>query len=589
VDEDAYFVSVGGQDQIPNTNYTITANGGTGQLVLSAAPPTGTLVCVRVLKGVLSTALTGNATQIQDVDVLLAAPNDGDSLVYDSGISKWKPSSVGGGAADTGDVTFSGIQIKGVSSSTNAGSLELHPNPDDRYASQYLVIRPTSPNDGQHIHIDRGEFASLYVGNDDQYVKLSNDTDKHIEIGVPEPLTSQAYTVEFTSGTTAWNMKLTRSTNLWALGLTNGSTITRTNPAGETITIDSVSNTDATYIFVTFVERIVSPLSVGDTVSFHYHPRKTWKFTNDGFLTFPDGTSQDTAGGGGGGSGNATQIQGRSISPTSPTDGQILTWNPTTSTWVPTSIVTGGSVTFNTVGVNNWTVPLTARWVRVQATSGAGSSGTNGSSGANGSTYLETTDEFQVITRSTGATGADGADGTDGVDGKSVKIRTTIVAAGGSKGLKGYGGGGGGGSGIEDSSDGSGGTITGCAAGNGSSGRGTNSGEGGGAGAVGENGYDGAAGGSGDGAAGGTGGTGSYFSGGSGGAASAATRAGGGGGGGGYGGASSGGYGGAGGLGSAGTAGISVDIPFNLTAYAGTTIPIEIVDGSGSASITISW
>ena len=43
---------------------------------------------------------------------------------------------------------------------------------------------------------------------------------------------------------------------------------------------------------------------------------------------------------GGGGSGNATQLQGRSVSSTAPTSGQSLAWNG--STWIPTTI-SGGS------------------------------------------------------------------------------------------------------------------------------------------------------------------------------------------------------------------------------------------------------
>ena len=590
-DEDNYFVSVGAQEQIPNVHYTIVSNSGAGRLTLSAAPPTGTLVCVRVLKGSLDTGLSGNATKIQNVDVSATPPNNGQALVYDSDANEWKASAVSGGTGDTGDITFEGSRIKGVSSETVAGSIELLPNPHNRYSSQYLVIRPTSPNDGQHIHIDRGALASLYLGNDNQYVKLSNDADKHIEIGVPEALTSQAYTVEIASGSETWSMQLTKSTNMWALGLTNGSTITRIAPTGETITVDSVSGADPTYIYVSFTAPLVTALTVGDTLSFHYNPRKTWKFTNDGFLTFPDGTSQDTAGGGGEGSSNATQLQGRNIATTAPTDGQILTWDPETSTWVATSIVTGGSITVNTLGVTNWTVPLTARWVRVQASSGNGSAGTDGSAGTNGSQPSYNSPEGEAPFYTTGEKGSDGTDGVDGIDGKSVKIGTIVVASGGPKGLKGFGGGGGGGGGISDTVNYESGVTTyGCLASSGNAGVGADSGGGGGAATFEANGADGAAGGSGDGAAGGAGGGGA-FAGGTGGTASLATRAGGGGGGGGFGSPAvgDGGVGGDGGLGTSGANGASVDIAFDLSTYAGTTIPIEITAGNGSASITISW
>lgn len=651
-DASNYIVSVGAQDQIPTLHYTIESNSGAGKLILSSSPPTGTLVSLRFIVGD-GVSNNTNAVKIQGVDVSSASPTNGQALVYDYATHAYKPSTVSGGTADTGDITFSGTQIKGVNSFNDAGSLELIPNPNNRYASQSLIIRPTSPNDGQHIHIDRSQFASLYLGNDNQYVKLSNDADKHIEIGVPEPLTSHAYTVEFASGSPTNGMYITKASNLWALDLTNGSTITRTSPSGTEIIIDSISTlSDPSRVYVAFRESSPTVLSVGDTVSFHYNPRKTWKFTNDGALKFPDGTTQSTAGGGGSGSGNATQIQsrniastpptegqtivwdnanatwkpgsisisggnatslqGRNVASSAPTDGQILTWNPTTSTWVATTIVSGGSVTFNTVGVHNWTVPITARWVRVQATSGAGTGGTNGADGDSGGMVTVSsppsqdpdTLEWTPEVLASGVQGNDGGDGVDGVDGKSVKIFTTVVASGGAKGLKGYGGGGGGGAGCMGFVHPDlGYNSSAVSASAGRAGRGTNSGGGGSAG-NGSDAYsavsDGAAGGAGDGAAGGAGGISGvtwYFAsshGGAGGAASLSTRAGGGGGGGGYNhdglsNNSTGGVGGYGGLGSAGTAGVSVDIPFNLTSYVGTVIPIEIVDGGGSASITISW
>ncbi len=47
--------------------------------------------------------------------------------------------------------------------------------------------------------------------------------------------------------------------------------------------------------------------------------------------------------GGGGGSTNATQLQGRNISATAPTSGQVLAWNGTV--WIPTSATGSGTVT----------------------------------------------------------------------------------------------------------------------------------------------------------------------------------------------------------------------------------------------------
>jgi hypothetical protein len=46
---------------------------------------------------------------------------------------------------------------------------------------------------------------------------------------------------------------------------------------------------------------------------------------------------------------------------------------------------------------------------------------------------------------------------------------------------------------------------------------------------------------------------------------------------------------GEGGVAGTGLAGQTVDQPFNLTPYAGGQLVIEITEGAGNASITISW
>jgi len=209
-----------------------------------------------------------------------------------------------GGTADTGDITFSGTSIIGVTSNTELNNIELHPNPAYDGYGQYVVIRPTSPLEGNHIHIDKGGInASLFLGSDDQYVNLA--WDGSIELGVPETQTTQSYTIESTVGVGSASMTLARASNLWARDLTNGSTITRVSPSGPPITI-STASVYGDYIYLTFAAPITEALTADDSVSFTYHPRKTWRFTNDGEMTFPDGTQQLTAATGGAALSDAT-------------------------------------------------------------------------------------------------------------------------------------------------------------------------------------------------------------------------------------------------------------------------------------------
>ena len=301
----SYLVSVGAQDQVPTRNYTISsANGGT--LVLVEGVAIGTVVSVRAISG----AGVDNSIQFYNIPISNAMPMHGQAFVYDEFAEEYTLQDVGG-TADTGDVTFEGTKIKGVSSSSELGSLELHPNPAYDANGQFIVIRPTSSSDGQHIHIDKGlPAASLYLGDDNQYVKLAGD--RSIEIGVPLTLTTRNYIAQHNSASGAGVITIDRINNSWALDLTNGSTVSTSGGATHEYIIDSISVSNE-YIYVALRTGIIDAISVGNVLSFSYHPRKVWLFDENGGITFPDGTRQTSAGSNGGGSGSATFSRTRYI------------------------------------------------------------------------------------------------------------------------------------------------------------------------------------------------------------------------------------------------------------------------------------
>jgi hypothetical protein len=305
------------------------------------------------------------------------------------------------------------------------------------------------------------------------------------------------------------------------------------------------------------------------------------------------------AGSGGGGDGNATKIQGRDVANTAPTDGQVLSWNATTSKWEPTSL--NGSVSFSSAGTHTWAVPAWVRWVYVNAAAGNGSDGTatDGGSGETGlNAYFD--ESSNPVAATTGANGSDG-NATAGAAGKGISIAALgfNVAGGtaGSAGTPGLGGGGSGGAGIVSIQ----GQIYSApgAAGNGSAaGQGGNNIFGGAAGGGASPGSDGGGsigyGGSGvnHGGTGGIGGVGDSYNGGGGGGADG--NSGGGGGAGGMG--QPGSYAGAPGAGGtadtsmcAGGAGQTLAAAVNFSSVAGTTISIVISEGEGNASISIAY
>jgi len=98
-----YLASVGGIDQRPTTDWTISsANGGT--ITFASAPPNGAPIVVRAFVGASGGGGgSGDATSLQGRALADTAPTDGQAVVWDSTNSTWKPGTVSGGGS--GDAT----------------------------------------------------------------------------------------------------------------------------------------------------------------------------------------------------------------------------------------------------------------------------------------------------------------------------------------------------------------------------------------------------------------------------------------------------------------------------------------------------
>ena len=106
---------------------------------------------------------------------------------YNETLNSWV--SVGGGNggnANTGDITFDGVQIIGAGTAagdgSGSGTIELVPD-GDLNSDQYLIIDPTAPN---HIHIRAGgtqdaSTADLILGAENTNVLVS-DTGDYVDI-----------------------------------------------------------------------------------------------------------------------------------------------------------------------------------------------------------------------------------------------------------------------------------------------------------------------------------------------------------------------------------------------------------------------
>jgi hypothetical protein len=101
-------------------------------------------------------------------------------------VARFTQGSSGGGNANTGDITFSGVQIIGAGNASsdglNAGTMQLVPDAN-LGTDQYLIIDPTAPN---HIHVRAGgtldgSTADLIMGGENTNVLVS-DTGEYVDI-----------------------------------------------------------------------------------------------------------------------------------------------------------------------------------------------------------------------------------------------------------------------------------------------------------------------------------------------------------------------------------------------------------------------
>ena len=119
-------------------------------------------------------------------EVIWVDTNNNSIKRYNETNESWVSVGGQGGAANTGDITFNGVQIIGAGTASgdgyNNGTIELVPDADLN-TDQYLIIDPTSPN---HIHIRPGgvqdaSTADLIIGAENTNVLVS-DTGDYVDI-----------------------------------------------------------------------------------------------------------------------------------------------------------------------------------------------------------------------------------------------------------------------------------------------------------------------------------------------------------------------------------------------------------------------
>lgn len=249
----------------------------------------------------------------------------------------------GGGGANTGDITFSGVKIQGAGTASGDGygnsTIELVPD-TDLYAittgttfgdgGQYLIIDPTNP---QHIHIRAGgpidqAAARLILGGEKANVTVRDQDDSYTErhyVTINAEQSNGAHNswvfrddgrfilpnnniIESQSGQGETNIQITDSTSSfkiythayssaksWVFDATGGLTL----PSGAGFVngdSNQIKTNDSTTYSLDFRDATGRGFYTNsDGFSLRSNGSNTWKFGTTGSLTFPNNTIQTSA------------------------------------------------------------------------------------------------------------------------------------------------------------------------------------------------------------------------------------------------------------------------------------------------------
>ena len=234
------------------------------------------------------------------------------------------------GGTQLDDLKVVGNSLIGDGLNEILGEINLIPNESLTLQGQYVRIRPTINADQSHIHIEAGnvDYADLFLGDDDRYVKI--DRLGPVSIGVPGATTTSNWIAPSPANTA--NLTIELATYPWAVDLTISDFITLPD--------NSVVNIDNLYVSSTQVYLVLSSVityDAADVIVFTYRPRSIWSFNPDSSADFP-GDLTATSFIGDGSELTGIELAGLADVDTTtlaPTTGQGLLWDGLTNKWRP--------------------------------------------------------------------------------------------------------------------------------------------------------------------------------------------------------------------------------------------------------------
>jgi hypothetical protein len=197
------------------------------------------------------------------------------------------PAGPPGADANTGDITFDGIQIIGAGTASGDGlengTIDLVPD-GTLETDQYLIIDPTAPN---HIHIraggtQDGSSSDLFLGGERNNVRIS-DGGRDVAINARPATVVNTYTNLNATGNT--NFIVANSANIYVGD-------TAYYPGGDTVTVDSVTPDSPSAGLQTVTANLngTPALFVASAAHVFTHEEtwnNSWQFRSDGVLLGP--------------------------------------------------------------------------------------------------------------------------------------------------------------------------------------------------------------------------------------------------------------------------------------------------------------
>ena len=189
-----------------------------------------------------------------------------------------------GGTADTGDITFDGIQIIGAGTASgdgnDLGTIELVPD-GNITSDQYVIIDPTSPN---HIHLRAGgvqdnSSAHIFLGGERNNIEVS-DPYRTVKISTKPDGAENTYG----NSNEASNTEFVHASSA---DIQSGDTV-RLYTGGPTYVVDNVTQEYPSAGFITVTAPGLSFIT-GEAYVFTRDQgyNNEWTFGNDGVLSGP--------------------------------------------------------------------------------------------------------------------------------------------------------------------------------------------------------------------------------------------------------------------------------------------------------------